>query len=84
VAWCADSGGRGSPIVTTTDGSAEAAVWVVGAEGDGRIRAYDGDTGAPVLAPVAVGATVRRFQSPIVSGGRVYVAVDEGVRALVR
>ncbi len=84
VAWCADSGGRGSPIVTTTDGNAEAVVWVVGAEGDGRLRAYDGDSGAPVLAPVAVGGTVRRFQSPIVSGGRVYVAVDGGLRALVR
>jgi len=84
VAWCAASGGRGSPIATTVGGGAEVAVWVVGAEGDERIRAYDGDTGAPVLPPQGVGGTVRRFQSPIVSAGRVYVAVDGGLRALSR
>lgn len=84
VAWCADAAGRGSPIVTTTDGASEALVWVVGAEGDGKLRAYHGDTGARVFTGAAVGATVRRFQSPIVSAGRIYVAADGGVRAYVR
>ncbi len=85
VAWCASAGGRGSPMVTTTDGHSEPIVWVVGAEGDGRLHAYDGDTGASVLAPVAIGAGVRRFQTPIVAGGgRIFVAVDGGVRAFAR
>jgi hypothetical protein len=83
VAWCASAPGRGSPIVTTTDGKSEAVVWVVGAEDDGRLRGFDGDSGAPVLAGPAAGSTVRRFQPPIVSGGRIYVAVDGGVRAYV-
>jgi hypothetical protein len=84
VAWCADAGGRGSPMVTTTDGRAEALVWVVGAEGDGKLRAYDGDTGAPVFTGGPVPDKVRRFQSPIPSDGRIYVAADGGVRAFVR
>jgi hypothetical protein len=71
-------------MVTTTDGKAEPIVWVVGAEGDGRLRAYDGDTGAAVLAPIAVGAKVRRFQTPIVAAGRIFVAVDGGVKAFTR
>ncbi len=32
-AWCEALNGRGSPIITTTDGSADAIVWVAGAEG---------------------------------------------------
>ena len=83
VAWCARAPGRGSPIATTTDGKSEAMVWVVGAEGDGRLRAFDGDTGAPLLEGAAAGGTVRRFQSPIVSGRRIYVAVDGGLRAFL-
>ncbi|HET6438937.1 MAG TPA: hypothetical protein VFG59_12795 [Anaeromyxobacter sp.] len=83
VAWCAKASGRGSPIVTTSDGHSDTVVWVVGAEGDEKLHAFDGDTGAPVLA-VSLGARVRRFQSPIVSNGRIYVAVDGGVRALLR
>src|SRR6185369_6120044 len=43
-AWCASQGGRGSPISTTTDGLNDAIVWSVGSS-DGRLRAFDGDTG---------------------------------------
>ncbi|HET6412828.1 MAG TPA: hypothetical protein VFG53_12270 [Anaeromyxobacter sp.] len=58
-------------------------VWVVGAEGDERLRAFDRDTGAPVLIGAAAGGTVQRSQSPIVSGRRIYVAVDGGLRAFL-
>ena len=34
-AWSVSQNGRGSPWVTTTDGTNSAIVWVVGAEGDG-------------------------------------------------
>ena len=36
---------QGSPWVTTTDGTNNAIVWVVGAEGDQRLHGYNGDTG---------------------------------------
>ncbi len=81
VAWCAASGGRGSPMVTTTDGHADAIVWIVGAEGDARLRGYDGDTGEAVLPPLPVGGKTRRFQTPILAAGRIFVAVDGGVKA---
>ena len=79
TAWCASQNGLGSPIVTTTDGHAEAIVWSVGAEDDGRLHAFDGVTGAEI-ASVTVGA-VRRYQTPIAAGGRLYVLADGAVRA---
>ena len=83
-AWCAKQNGRGSPIATTTDGQSEPLVWAVGSEDDNRLRAFDGDTGAVVFggggSAEAMG-TVRRFQSPVISGGRVYVAGDGRVYA---
>jgi PQQ enzyme repeat len=84
LAWCARVKGRGSPMVTTTDGRSEAIVWIVGAEGDGKLHAFDGDTGEPIGGGVAVGGGVRRFQTPIAANGRIYVAVDGGVKAFVR
>jgi hypothetical protein len=71
-------------MVTTTDGHAESVVWIVGAEGDERLHAFDGDTGQPVLGGVPVGGRVRRFQTPILGAGRIFVAVDGGVKAFTR
>ncbi len=70
-------------MVTTTDGRANAIVWTVGAEGDDRLHGFDADTGATVSDGGAAGApgAVRRFQTPILAAGRIYVAVDGGVRA---
>ena len=47
------NGGCGSPFVTSTDGSNNMIVWVVGTEdhgnpGDQRLHGYDGETGAVV------------------------------------
>ena len=42
--------GRSSPIVTTTDGTNNVIVWVVGSGGDNRLHGYNGDTGAVVYA----------------------------------
>src|SRR5262249_16940963 len=41
-AWTASQSGQGSPWVTTTDGTHNAIVWVVGAQGDQRLHGYDG------------------------------------------
>jgi hypothetical protein len=42
--------GRSSPIVTSTDGTNNTVVWVVGSAGDQRLHGYNGDTGAVVYA----------------------------------
>src|SRR5207248_4673432 len=79
TAWCATEHGRGSPIVTTTDGKANPIVWAVGAEGDNRLHGFRGDTGAVVFSGGGPGdamSEVRRFQTPIAAGGRLYVAAD--------
>jgi outer membrane protein assembly factor BamB len=82
VAWCANAGGRGSPIVTTTDGHSESIVWTLGSEQTQQLRAFNGDTGAVIFggAGTNVGA-FKRFVSPIVGKGRIYVAGATGVYA---
>src|SRR6478672_1044717 len=40
-AWSVSQTGQGSPWVTTTDGTNNAIVWVVGAQGDGQLHGYD-------------------------------------------
>ncbi len=80
VAWCANSGGRGSPMVTTSDGTSDAIVWIVGAESDNTLHGYDGDTGQSVVS-VAGFTSVRRFVTPIYAKGRIFVAADDAVYA---
>jgi len=87
TAWCAQQNGKGSPMVTTTDGHNEAIVWSIGAEGDNRLHGFDGDTGKIVYAgggPGDVIGLVRRFYTPILAGGRIYIAADGVVKAFVR
>jgi hypothetical protein len=79
VAWCADSGGRGSPIATTTDGSSEPVVWSVGSEGTNRLQAFNGETGAVLFSGGGTDeqmTLVRRFETPIAVNGRIFVAAD--------
>src|SRR5215475_4978062 len=47
-AWSMGQSGRGSPWVTTTDGTNNTIVWVAGVAGDQRLHGYNGDTGAAV------------------------------------
>jgi len=80
VAWCADNHGRGSPIVTTTDGSSEPVVWTIGAEGTNRLYAYNGETGDPLFnggGSNELMTLVRRFSTPIAVNGRIIVAADD-------
>ncbi len=86
IAWCADQHGKGSPMVTTTDGHSQAIVWSVGAEGDNRLHGFDGDTGQVVYSGAKGGliGRVRRFQTPILAGGRIYVAADGVIKAFSR
>jgi hypothetical protein len=73
VAWCAGGSGTGSPIVTTTDGTAESVVWYIV---NGSLFGFNGETGAAVYSGGAsdgVGSTAK-FQTPIVAKGRMFVA----------
>ncbi len=84
------NGGCGSPFVTTTDGSSNPIVWVMGTagwgiEGDQRLHGYDGDTGAVVYAGGGpnelIPGTHSYSTTGIVARGRMYVAGDNKVYA---
>jgi hypothetical protein len=82
--WCADSGGLGAPIVTTSDGAANGLAWTVGAEGSGRLRAWELATGRPVFAggsAADVAPNLHRYATPIAVHGRLYVAGDRRLYA---
>lgn len=77
--WCAPLDGRGAPIVTTTNGSADPIVWVVGAEGDDRLHGFRGDTGEEIYT--GSGASnrmmgLRHLATILVAAGRMYIAGD--------
>jgi hypothetical protein len=80
-AWSVSQTGQGSPWVTTTDGTNNAIVWVVGAQGDGKLYGYNGDTGAVVYAGTDVMSGTRKWNSGIAARGSIYVANDNKVYA---
>jgi hypothetical protein len=82
ASWCA-AAGNGSPMVTTSAGTADAIVWNLGAETNDRLVAFDGDTGAPIAftGSATTIAGMRRYNTPIASKGRIYVAADGKVVA---
>jgi hypothetical protein len=82
--WTATQSGRGSPFVTTTDGTNNAIVWSVGSEGSQRLNGYNGDTGAVVYAGGGANelmSATRRFNTGIAARGRIYFAGDNRVYA---
>ncbi|HWZ67435.1 MAG TPA: hypothetical protein VNW89_06390, partial [Stellaceae bacterium] len=84
TAWCGAFRGEGSPIVTTTDGRANPIVWIVGAEGDGLLHGYRGDTGEPLFTGGGSGNAMtglRHFQTLLAAGDRLYVGADDRIYA---
>jgi outer membrane protein assembly factor BamB len=83
--WSASRTGCGSPFVTSTDGTNNMIVWVVGTEGDQQLHGYDGDTGAVVYggggANEVMAGTHSYSTTGIVARGRIYVATDNKVYA---
>jgi hypothetical protein len=82
--WCAESHGRGTPIVTVTEDGSNPIVWIAGAEGDNRLHGFRGDTGQPVFAGGDAGEEMPglpRFASILVTAGRMFVAGDGRVYA---
>jgi hypothetical protein len=80
-AWSVTQSGQGSPWVTTTDGTNNAIVWVVGAQGDGKLYGYNGDTGGVIYAGTDAMSGTRKWNSGIVARGSIYVANDNKVYA---
>ncbi len=84
TAWCASSKGLAAPMVTTTDGHAGSIVWIFGAEGDGRLHGYDGDTGTSVFGGGGSGdqmTGLKRYATPIAAKGRIFAAATDAVYA---
>lgn len=78
--WCRRVQGGGSPITTTSDGSSERIVWMVGAQGDDRLHGFRADTGEPVFEGGAMDG-LRHFATIVAANGRLYVAADGRIYA---
>jgi outer membrane protein assembly factor BamB len=82
TAWCSGLDGAGEPIVTTTDGSANPIVWIVGAEGDNRLHAFDGENGKSLLTgPQPAMQGLRHFATIVATQDHLYVPADGRVYA---
>ena len=83
--WSRPGNACGSPFVTSTDGTNNMIVWVVGTNGDQRLHGYDGDTGAVVYPGGGVNELISGTHSYSTTGiaarGRIYVAGDNKVYA---
>jgi hypothetical protein len=82
VAWCGAFSGGGSPMITTTDGTSNPIVWVLGAQGDNLLHGFNATTGAAIFT--GGGATLsglHNFQTLISANDRLYVAADNKVYA---
>jgi hypothetical protein len=83
-AWSASQNGRGSPWVTTTDGTNNVIVWVAGVSGDQRLHGYDGDTGAVIYAGGGTNELMtgtRQWNTGMVARGRIYFGADNKIYA---
>jgi outer membrane protein assembly factor BamB len=83
-AWSVSQTGLGSAWVTSTDGTNNAIVWVAGGGGDGRLHAYDGDTGNVIYAGGGANEMMsgtRKWNTGIVARGRIYYPADNKIYA---
>jgi PQQ enzyme repeat len=83
-AWGQTQTGRGSPWVTTTDGTNNTIVWVAGVQGDQRLHGYDGDTGAEIYSGGGANELMtgtRQWNTGIAARGRIYFGADNKVYA---
>jgi hypothetical protein len=75
TAWCSELSGKGTPIVTTTDGHTDPIVWILGAEGDNQLHGFRGDTGEALFTSPPL-AGLRHWQTLIAADGRLFVGAD--------
>ncbi len=84
IAWSMTQFGRGSPWVTTTDGTNNVIVWVAGVANDQRLHAYNGDTGAVIYDGGGANELMtgtRQWNTGMVARGRIYFGADNKVYA---
>jgi outer membrane protein assembly factor BamB len=82
VAWCGAFSGGGSPMITTTDGSSNPIVWVLGAEGDNLLHGFNATTGAALFTGGGFTLSgLHHFQTLISANDRLYVGADGKVYA---
>ena len=82
--WTVAQNGKGSPFVTSTDGTNNVIVWGIGSENDQRLHGFNGDTGAVIFSGGGTNelmAGTRRFNTGIAARGRIYLANDNKVYA---
>jgi hypothetical protein len=80
--WSVAGNPCGSPLVTSTDGTNDMIVWVVGAGGDQRLHGYDGDTGAVIYdGNDLILGTHTYSTTGIVARGCIYIGTDNKVYA---
>ena len=83
-AWSLSQNGRGSPWVTTTDGTNNFIVWVAGVQGDQRLHAYNADTGAVTYSGGGFNELMtgtRQWNTGMVARGRIYFGADNKIYA---
>jgi hypothetical protein len=84
--WCADSGGHTSPIITTSDGTNDAIVWIGGGSdgaggggaGDDKLHAFDLLTGTEIPNSASVPGMAVLSSTLIAAKGRIYAASNKG------
>src|SRR3954447_20927351 len=84
--WSVSQNGRGSPWVTTTDGTNNMIVWYAATttSGDQRLHAYDGDTGAVIYSGGGTNELMtgtRQWNTGMVARGRIYFGADNKIYA---
>jgi hypothetical protein len=82
--WSVGQSGRGSPWVTTTDGTNNFMLWVAGVAGDQRLHGYDADTGAVIYAGGGNNELMtgtRQWNTGIAARGRIYFGADNKIYA---
>jgi hypothetical protein len=86
LAWSQNQIGRGSPWVTTTDGTNNTIVWVAGVAGDQRLHGYNGDTGAVIYGGGGANELMtgtRQWNTGMVARGRIYFGADNRTYAFM-
>jgi outer membrane protein assembly factor BamB len=83
-AWSVSQTGRGSVWVTSTNGTNNVIVWVAGGGGDGRLHAYNADTGNVIYGGGSANELMsgtRKWNTGIVARGRIYYPADNKIYA---
>lgn len=80
-AWCQSFNGGGAPIITTTDGTSNPIVWVVGAEGDDVLHGYDATNGSVLYTGSQPLVGLHHFQTIVAANRHFYIGADNTVYA---